>query len=176
MIMPLPTDPIHGVGVLRDDGEKLQCHACGGWYLHLGAHTFQAHGLTADAYGRRFGLMRRIKLGGPAWLSMRSKRAADHLRRIESPRQARVKRMSTEERRAEQANREWRAEHERTKTEPDRMRTALKVEYGVDHGHPDAFIKGVVAPFVEELRRGQRGVYKRLGNVRGRNCPPLGRG
>ncbi len=37
------------LGVLRDDGERVQCHACGEWFLHLGAYTFHAHGLTADA-------------------------------------------------------------------------------------------------------------------------------
>ena len=58
---------MHGqLGVLRDDGERVQCHACGEWFLHLGSHTFHGHGLTADAYRQRFGLMQKTKLGGPA--------------------------------------------------------------------------------------------------------------
>ena len=45
-----PPDLIYGeLGVLRDDGEKVQCHACGDWYLHLRVHTNAAHGLIADA-------------------------------------------------------------------------------------------------------------------------------
>ena len=75
--------------------------------------------------------------------------------------------MTTEQRRAEQANREWRAEHERTKTPPERIRAPLKAKYGTEQGHPDAFIRHVAALFVEELHRGQRGVYKRLGERMG---------
>jgi hypothetical protein len=129
------TDPIYGdLGVLRDDGEKVQCHACGEWFLHLGSHTFHAHGLRADDYRRRFGLMQRTKLGGPAWLATRSEISAEHLRTVESPRQRQLKTMATEQRRAEQANREWRAEHERTKTPPERIRAPLKAKYGTETG------------------------------------------
>lgn len=70
--MPAPPDPIHGhLGVLRDDGEKVQCDVCGKWFLHLGNHAYRAHGLKADAYRERFGLMQRTKLGGPAALRAR---------------------------------------------------------------------------------------------------------
>jgi len=67
--MLTPADPIHGeLGVLLEDGERIQCHACGEWYLHLGVHTNVARGLNADAYRHRFGLMSKAKLGGPAGL------------------------------------------------------------------------------------------------------------
>ena len=169
LAMPTQPDPIHGeLGVLLDDGERVQCHVCGEWYLHLGVHTNAAHGLTADAYRRRFGLMRKTKLGGPAWLAMRSAISAEHLRTVESPRRQQVRAMTTEQRRAEQAKSEWRAEHERTKTPPERIRAPLKAKYGTEQGHPDEFIRGVAALFVEELRRrGQRGVYRRLGERMG---------
>jgi len=70
-MVAIPPDPIYGeLGVLLDDGERVQCHACGEWYLHLGVHTNAAHGLNADAYRKTFGLMSKTKLGGPAWLAM----------------------------------------------------------------------------------------------------------
>lgn len=68
---------------------------CGEWYLHLGVHTNAAHGLNADTHRKAFGLMRKTK--------------AERIRSVHSPRRERVKTMTTEERRAEQANREWRA-------------------------------------------------------------------
>lgn len=79
-------DPIHGtLGVLRDDGERVECHACGEWFLHLDSHAYQAHGLRADANRRRYGLMQKTKLGGPAWLAMGSEKAAEHLRPSSRP-------------------------------------------------------------------------------------------
>ena len=167
-VVTTPPDPIHRqLGVLLDDGEKVQCHACGEWYLHLGSHAWQAHGLHADDYRRRYGLISKTELGGPAWLAMRREQAAEHLRTVESPRRQRVKTMATEQRRAEQANSEWRAGQERTKTPPERIRHALNAKYGTEQGHPNAFIRAVAALFVEELHRGQRGVYKRLGERMG---------
>lgn len=38
--------------------------------------------------------MRKTKLGGPAWLAMRSEKAAEHLRTVESPRCQQVKTMT----------------------------------------------------------------------------------
>ena len=56
MTTPTWPHPIHGeLGILHNDGDRVQCHACGNWYLHLGSHTFHAHGLTADDYRRVFG-------------------------------------------------------------------------------------------------------------------------
>lgn len=115
--------------------------------------------------------MQKRKLGGPAWLAMRRRIGADHIRTGPNPRRERVKTMTTEERRAEQANSEWRAEDERTKTEPERIRHALVAKYGTEAGHPDVFIRDVASRFVAELRNGQRGVYKRLGSGWGRTGP-----
>lgn len=135
--MTTTPDPIHGeLGVLRDDGEKVQCHVCGEWFGHLGGHAAHAHGLGADEYRRRFGLMRKTKLGGPAWLAMRRQIGADHLKAAPNPRRERVKSMSTEERRAEQSNRAWRAEHERTKTPPDRTRARPRSQVRDRNGPP----------------------------------------
>jgi hypothetical protein len=170
-------EPVHGqLGVLLDDGERVQCHACGEWFLHLGSHAFHSHGLRADDYRRTYGLMQKTKLGGPAWLEMRRKKAADHLRSLESPRREQVKSMSTEERRSEQAKVERRREHELNRTELERIRGALRAKYGTEHGHPDQFIRHVAELFVDELRMGQRGVFRRLGDRMGTTGRQRGRG
>lgn len=49
--------PIYGeLGVLNDDGEKVECHCCGEWFVVLGSHVWQAHNLTAKEYKSIFGL------------------------------------------------------------------------------------------------------------------------
>jgi hypothetical protein len=49
--------PIYGeLGVLESDGDRVCCHACGGWHVQLGSHAFAAHGLTAEIYKIIFGL------------------------------------------------------------------------------------------------------------------------
>jgi DNA-directed RNA polymerase sigma subunit (sigma70/sigma32) len=44
------------LGVLEGDGDRVCCHACGGWYVQLGSHAVRAHGLTAQIYKIIFGL------------------------------------------------------------------------------------------------------------------------
>lgn len=49
--------PIYGeLGVLNDDGEKVECHCCGDWIVGLGNHLTKAHDLTAQEYKAIFGL------------------------------------------------------------------------------------------------------------------------
>jgi len=61
------TGPLHGrLGVLADDGERVQCHICGAFFGNLGGHVSQVHGLTPDDYKRRFGLNATTGLIGPA--------------------------------------------------------------------------------------------------------------
>jgi predicted nucleic acid-binding Zn ribbon protein len=71
--------PVFGeLGVLRHEDGRLQCHACGGWYRHLGAHAFQRHALLAREYRALFGLRARTSLRSPdldAW-------AREHFRPI----------------------------------------------------------------------------------------------
>ena len=44
LIVTTSPNPIHGdLGVLRDDGEEVQCHVCAEWFMHLPAHTYQPH-------------------------------------------------------------------------------------------------------------------------------------
>ena len=40
-------------------------------------------------------------------------------------------------------------------------------KYGADKGYPDAYLEQVADLFLGELRRGQRGVYRRLGDRMG---------
>ena len=42
--------PVYGeLGVLATDGTRLECHACGGWYVSLAGHALPAHGLARRA-------------------------------------------------------------------------------------------------------------------------------
>jgi hypothetical protein len=52
--------PIYGeLGVLIDDGEKCECHICGGWFLSVGKHARTAHDVLAREYKALFGLRSR---------------------------------------------------------------------------------------------------------------------
>ena len=49
--------PVWGtLGVLVDDGEHVQCHACGDWFMALPVHVWAAHGIWAAEYKAYFGL------------------------------------------------------------------------------------------------------------------------
>ncbi len=67
--LPEPGDwdgPVFGrLGVLATDGQRVECHACGRWFHHLGHHVRQTHNLTADEYRALFGLNVRTGLVGP---------------------------------------------------------------------------------------------------------------
>ena len=160
--------PYYGTfGVLVDDGDRVQCHVCGDWYANLGSHTFHAHGLTADAYRREFGLMQATKLIGPTYRAQRRQAASEHLRTVETPGRDRIRSLSTEERRQAMANAALRREHRLKRTEPERIQAAHEAVWGDLLGYPDAYLNKVAELFVDELRRGQRGVYRRLGDRMG---------
>lgn len=75
----------HGrYGILEDDGERVLCHECGGWYRSIGHHLPPAHGMSPASYREVHGLPRRLglvsaassakasasargRLGGEAW-------------------------------------------------------------------------------------------------------------
>jgi len=50
------------IGVLADDGERVQCHVCGKWYRCLGSHIVKTHGMSCDDYKVQFGLCKRVGL------------------------------------------------------------------------------------------------------------------
>lgn len=43
-------------GALRYDGERVQCHICGEWFIFLGSHIVKKHEWTADDYREEYGL------------------------------------------------------------------------------------------------------------------------
>jgi hypothetical protein len=45
-------------GVLDETDDGLLCAECGWTGAHLGLHVYRAHGMTADAYRARYGLLR----------------------------------------------------------------------------------------------------------------------
>lgn len=49
--------PIYGeLGILNDDGQRVECHCCGEWFRGLAAHIVHRHNLLADEYKAIFGL------------------------------------------------------------------------------------------------------------------------
>lgn len=46
------------IGVLADDGEKVQCHLCGKWFTTLPLHLIKTHKTEIDKYKEQFGLNR----------------------------------------------------------------------------------------------------------------------
>jgi hypothetical protein len=79
-------EPIYGEpGVLRTDGDRVECHICGGWYKLLGGHVFQAHGVYADTYRLLFGLRMRTGLAGEALRAQR-RASSGHLAEFRDPR------------------------------------------------------------------------------------------
>jgi hypothetical protein len=154
-------------GVLLEDpdGETVQCHVCGDWFILLGTHANHAHGLTAAAYRRAFGLYKSAPLASSRFRDKGRKRVehlhtperlaaitktAEAITREEMQRRSRMKRR--------------RRQHDlETWTEPERTEAALTARYGSPDGYPVAVLDEFAAAFVDELHNGQRGVYMRLG-------------
>ena len=84
-------------GVLADDGDRVQCHVCGGMFDHLGSHTNRSHGLTADQYRQAFGLMQSTKLIGPTFRAKRSAISAEHLRQYNDIHHGRTRNLTPEQ-------------------------------------------------------------------------------
>ncbi|AHY48418.1 ROS/MUCR transcriptional regulator protein (plasmid) [Rubrobacter radiotolerans] len=91
-----PPGVIHGRrGVLASDGERVQCHVCGRWYAHLGAHVRMKHDMEADEYKREFGLMSKTGLISPELAEKRRKHK--HLEAYRESSRERMKALSAEE-------------------------------------------------------------------------------
>ncbi len=55
------------IGEMRSDGERVQCHLCGGWYRMVGgSHLSNAHGWTTAEYRDAFLLNVTASTAGPA--------------------------------------------------------------------------------------------------------------
>lgn len=73
--------PIFGeAGVFAHDGDRVQCHVCGGWYKSVASHAYLAHGLTADGYRAMFGLCAQTGLVGTALSERRRELATPRFR------------------------------------------------------------------------------------------------
>ena len=57
--------PPRGAVVFSDDGERVQCHACGRWFRGLNGHL-KMHGLDAETYKEAYDLKRTASLWPPA--------------------------------------------------------------------------------------------------------------
>lgn len=44
--------------LISDNGERVQCHICGRWFIYLAPHLRWKHNLTCDEYREDFGLNR----------------------------------------------------------------------------------------------------------------------
>jgi len=70
---PLPVGQLPGgefyfapIGEMRSDGERVQCHLCGGWYRMVGgSHLRNAHGWTTAEYRDAFLLNATTSTVGP---------------------------------------------------------------------------------------------------------------
>jgi hypothetical protein len=51
-----------GVVMYDDNEDKVQCHICGEWFVHVGLHAFKKHKVKSDDYKIRFGLSLRTGL------------------------------------------------------------------------------------------------------------------
>jgi len=54
----LITNPLPEMGGIITDGEKIQCHVCGGWFKALAPSHLRLHNMTADDYREEFDLNR----------------------------------------------------------------------------------------------------------------------
>lgn len=59
--------PVFGdLGLVREDADMIQCHACGDWFRRLTQHIWHQHDLTSNEYRSVFGLARMQPLVAPA--------------------------------------------------------------------------------------------------------------
>jgi hypothetical protein len=162
-------------GVLAEapDGDAVQCHVCGYWYVLLGTHANATHGLHADGYRRAFGLRKSTALASPSYRAKRRQHSA-HLttpERLEATR-ANAKAFSSAEMRSRSRMKRRRRQHDlETWTEPTRTRAALTALYGTPEGYPMEVLCDIARAFVDELQKGQKGVYTRLGQRWGVTWP-----
>lgn len=159
---PTWTGPVHGeFGTIGDDGEHVQCHACGEWFHHLAMHINAKHGLNADAYRSAFGLTQNTKLSSQPYRRKRRELHADMLREVGEPQRQRIRQMSTEERKKAMEDAPRRLGYEQRISGPDRPREALRSHWGSPDGYGVEFWAQIAADFVDEAKEG-RGVYGRL--------------
>lgn len=64
------------LGTIQTNGDKVECHACGGWFSSVALHAIKIHRLYAFEYKAIFGLKRTATLDSPASSARRTARTA----------------------------------------------------------------------------------------------------
>lgn len=73
--------PLHGeIGVLAYNAvaDRIQCHACGGWYQKLETSHLRRHGLTVPSYKELYGLTMTTPLETPRITPLRRRKNLEH--------------------------------------------------------------------------------------------------
>lgn len=151
--------PVYGeIGVLEDDGERVRCHACGGYYHALGPHVRSAHNLLPGEYRALFGLNRLQPLAGPALRRTRSETSAPHLEPYRGGASAERLREAEEQRLGAVAGRPMREQTRREARESPKRREAAeraRREYaeGLRTPYADPAHLAAIRPKALEARR-----------------------
>jgi hypothetical protein len=115
--------PIYGeLGVLVDDGERVECHACGQWFKSLNSHIQRIHNLTDEEYRALFGLRAMTPLAGTGYRERTRIRTTPQLRRIR-PAVSALTTMTPEQRSAQVKGRKQRLQ---SKLDPKVRETILR--------------------------------------------------
>lgn len=116
--------PLHGeLGRLTTEGDRLQCHLCGRFYVSLAAHVVQGHGMRADEYREIFGLNATTALVGPSLQAIRRVTGSRVLTPYQDHR--RFANLSAEERSAQVRGRSVRLETRRALAEAKQRQVAV---------------------------------------------------
>ena len=87
-------------GKLNEFGDKVQCHLCGRWIRNLGLHISRGHKIMCDDYREMFGLARSFALCSNVFSQQQKKLHGDRIQKYGAAGQAKIKALTTEERRA----------------------------------------------------------------------------
>ncbi len=150
----------------RGDDGRVQCHICGRFYQHLGAHSHHKHGVSADEYRTAFGLKQATKLIGDDYREKRRRAAVRQgLPQLGTPQRERIRELNAAERSAMSKAIERRVQHELETTKPERLVAARRAQGLGLGGYPDEQYAAWAAEYVEALagRRYAYGIYTELG-------------
>jgi hypothetical protein len=162
-----------GVLAAAPDGDTVQCHVCGDWFVLLGSHANVTHGLGADGYRRAFGLRKSTALASISYRVKRRQLSAQLVtpERLEAT-CANAKAYSSDEMQRRSRMKRRRRQHDlEAWTEPTRTQAALTALYGTPEGYPIEALEDIARALVGELQNGQKGVYSRLGRRWGVGWP-----
>lgn len=73
------------LGFLASDGERLQCHECGEWYINLATHVRGAHDLDAVDYRAAWGLSPHVRMIGDRHRTTARAQALQRVAAVDGP-------------------------------------------------------------------------------------------